>query len=103
MYLNYPTAREVLATLYVLLQDIQNDEHNCAEAELADIVDRLNRRIAELEREIEETEDRYPWAAWMTSAQIQTIRDCEADGCNEAPLEREFSVTRQTIYNIPTA
>jgi DNA invertase Pin-like site-specific DNA recombinase len=39
----------------------------------------------------------------MTSAQVQTIRDRVAAGCNKAALAREYGVTRQTIYNILAA
>jgi DNA invertase Pin-like site-specific DNA recombinase len=36
----------------------------------------------------------------MTVAQIQAIRDRVASGENKSALAREFSVTRQTIYNL---
>jgi DNA invertase Pin-like site-specific DNA recombinase len=39
----------------------------------------------------------------MTAAQVQTIRERAAAGCNKAALAREFGVTRQTIYNLLAA
>jgi DNA invertase Pin-like site-specific DNA recombinase len=39
----------------------------------------------------------------MTPAQVQTIRDRVAAGCNKAALARELGVTRQTIYNVLAA
>jgi DNA invertase Pin-like site-specific DNA recombinase len=39
----------------------------------------------------------------MTAAQVQAIRDRVAGGEKKAALAREFSVTRQTIYNLIAA
>ncbi len=39
----------------------------------------------------------------MTESQIESIRNRAADGENKSALAREFSVTRQTIYNIVAA
>jgi DNA invertase Pin-like site-specific DNA recombinase len=39
----------------------------------------------------------------MSPAQVQTIRERVAAGCNKAALAREFGVTRQTIYNLIAA
>jgi len=39
----------------------------------------------------------------MSQAQVQTIRERVAAGCNKSELAREYRVTRQTIYNILAA
>jgi DNA-binding XRE family transcriptional regulator len=39
----------------------------------------------------------------MTESQVQAIRDRAAAGENKSALAREFSVTRQTIYNLIAA
>jgi DNA invertase Pin-like site-specific DNA recombinase len=39
----------------------------------------------------------------MTVAQLQAIRDRVAAGENKSALAREFSITRQTVYNILAA
>jgi DNA invertase Pin-like site-specific DNA recombinase len=39
----------------------------------------------------------------MTTAQVQAIRDRVAAGENKSAIAREFSVTRQTIYNVLAA
>jgi len=56
VYSNYPTAKEVLAALHTVLEGIQNDGLNYDKAELAEIVNRLTCRIAELERKVRESE-----------------------------------------------
>ena len=56
VFVNYPTAAERLAALQALLSDIRGHQHKCDEAEFIDIVSRLTRRIAELEREGRESE-----------------------------------------------
>lgn len=55
-FVDYPTSKERLAVLRALLRDIQQHQQEYNQAELVDITTRLTSRIAELEREVHESE-----------------------------------------------
>jgi DNA invertase Pin-like site-specific DNA recombinase len=70
-----------------------------AEFERAMIRERQREGIAKAKQAGKDT----GWKSALTEAQVKAIRDRAAAGENKSALAREFSVTRQTIYNVLAA